>query len=62
MHRSGENGSIRETFRTLRPRRPAPPMRAFSVHEIEDRPGEDGPGEIIDLARLARGDRGRGEA
>ena len=56
MHRSGENGAIRETFRTLRPRRPAPPMRAFSVHETEG-----GPGETIDLARLARGDRGRGE-
>ena len=57
MHRSGENGAIRETFRTLRPRRPAPPMRAFSFHETED-----GSGETIDLATLARRDRKRGES
>jgi uncharacterized protein DUF6505 len=56
MHRSDEDGAIRETFRTLRPRRPAQPMRAFSFHETEDEPGES-----IDLATLARGDRGRGE-
>jgi Family of unknown function (DUF6505) len=56
MHRSSEDGAIRETFRTLRPRRSAPPMRAFSFHEIDD-----GPGETIDLATLARGDRRRGE-
>jgi hypothetical protein len=56
MHRSHENGAIRETFRTLRPGHPVQPMRAFSFHETED-----GPGETIDLARLARGGRGRGE-
>ena len=56
VHRSDEDGAIRETFRALRPRRPAQPMRAFSFHETED-----GPGETIDLARLARGGRGRGE-
>jgi hypothetical protein len=56
MHRSSEDGAIRETFRTLRPRGPAPPMRAFSFHETDD-----GPGEPIDLATLGRGDRRRGE-
>jgi Family of unknown function (DUF6505) len=56
MHRSDEDGAIRETFRTLRPRRPAQPMRAFSFYE-----SDDGPGETIDLATLARGDRKRGE-
>jgi hypothetical protein len=56
IHRSGENGAIRETFRTLRPRRSAPPMRAFSFHETADEPGE-----TIDLAMLARGNPGRGE-
>jgi hypothetical protein len=56
MHRSDEDGAIRETFRALGPRRPAQPMRAFSFHETEDEPGE-----TIDLATLARGHRGRGE-
>jgi hypothetical protein len=56
MHRSDEDGAIRETFRALRPRRPAQPMRAFSFYETEDEPDE-----TIALARLARGDRRRGE-
>jgi hypothetical protein len=57
MHRTSEDGAIRETFRTLRPRGgPTPPMRAFSFFETDD-----GPGETIDLATLARGDRRRGE-
>jgi hypothetical protein len=56
MHRSSEGGAIRETFRTLRPRGSAPPMRAFSFYETDE-----GPGETIDLATLARGDRRRGE-
>jgi hypothetical protein len=55
MHRSGENGAIRETFRALRPRRSAPPMRAFSFHK-----NEDGAGETVDLVTLARGDPRRG--
>ena len=56
MHRSSEDGAIRETFRTLRPRGSPPPMRAFSFYETDE-----GPGETIDLATLARGDRRRGE-
>ena len=57
MHRISEDGAIRETFRTLRPRGGrAPPMRAFSFYETDD-----GPGETIDLATLAHGDRRRGE-
>ena len=55
MHRSGENGAIRVTFRALRPRRSAPPMRAFSFHK-----NEDGAGETVDLVTLARGDPRRG--
>jgi hypothetical protein len=57
MHRSDEDGAIRETFRTLRQRRLAKPVRAFSFQETEDefQETEDEPGETIDLAKLARG-------
>jgi hypothetical protein len=54
MHRSDEDGAIREAFRTLRPRGPAKPVHAFSFHESE-------PGETIDLATLAHGDPRCGE-
>jgi hypothetical protein len=53
MHRSEEDGTVRETFRTLRPRSGPKPLRAFSISEVE---GEDEPGETVDLATLARGD------
>jgi len=52
VHRGLEQGEIRETFRTLRPRGEAKPLRAFSFLEVE---GEDEPGEVIDLIGL--GDR-----
>jgi hypothetical protein len=58
MHRSHGDGRIRETFRTLSPRRGPKPLRAFSFVEIE---GEDAPGETVDLATLARRDQGRGD-
>ena len=38
VHRSFEEGSVRESFRTLRPRSGAKPARAFSFLEVE---GED---------------------
>jgi len=50
IHRTFENGEIREAFRTLRPRGERKPMRAFSFLEVE---GEEEPGETVDLARLA---------
>ena len=53
VHRTVENGEIREAFRTLRPRGERKPMRAFSFLEIE---GEEEPGESVDLAKLAKGD------
>jgi hypothetical protein len=53
MHRSDEDGAIRETFRTLRPRGGPKPLRVFSVVETE---GEDEPEEPLDLSALARGD------
>jgi len=51
VHRSHENGEIREAFRSLRPRDGPKPLRAFSFLEVE---GEEAPGEKVDLAALAR--------
>ena len=51
VHRSFDNGEVRETFRTLRPRHGQKPARAFSFLEVE---GEDEPpGETVDLVGLA---------
>ncbi|HEX5213761.1 MAG TPA: DUF6505 family protein [Pseudolabrys sp.] len=51
VHRSSDNGEVRETFRTLRPRTGQKPARAFSFLEVE---GEDEPaGEAVDLVGLA---------
>ena len=50
VHRSYEDGDVRETFRTLRPREGAKPARAFSFFEVE---GDDEPGEEVDLIGLA---------
>ena len=54
VHRSVEEGEIREAFRTLRPRGERKPMRAFSFLEVE---GEDEPGETVDLTKLAQRDK-----
>ena len=51
VHRTHQDGEIREAFRSLRPREGAKPLRAFSFLEIE---GEEEPGEQVDLAELAR--------
>jgi hypothetical protein len=51
VHRTYEDGAVRETFRTLRPRDGSKPERVFSFLEVE---GEDEPGEQIDLAALAQ--------
>jgi Family of unknown function (DUF6505) len=51
VHRSHEDGEIREAFRSLRPRNGPKPLRAFSFLEVE---GEDEPGEQVDLTALAR--------
>ena len=51
VHRSFDNGEVRETFRTLRPRAGQKPARAFSFLEVE---GEDErPIEAVDLVGLA---------
>jgi hypothetical protein len=53
VHRAQEGESIRETFRTLRPRNGPKPLRAFSFLEADD-DGE--PVEEVDLSKLARGE------
>jgi hypothetical protein len=51
VHRSFEDGAIREAFRSLRPRGGPRPLRAFSFLEVE---GEDEqPIERVDLFGLA---------
>jgi hypothetical protein len=54
VHRSSENGEIREAFRTLRPRNGPKPLRAFSFLEAE---GDDEPAEQVDLLTLGQGER-----
>jgi Family of unknown function (DUF6505) len=53
LHRSYQDGEIREQFRTLRPRGGPKPLRAFSFLEVE---GEPEPGEAVDLMKLAEGE------
>lgn len=55
LHRTAENGEIREAFRTLKPRADRKAFRAFTFMEVE---GEDEePGGPVDLLTLAQGDR-----
>jgi Family of unknown function (DUF6505) len=55
VHRSYEDGAVRESFRNLRPREGTKPAGVFAFLEVE---GEDEPSEAddeaIDLAALAR--------
>lgn len=53
VHRTAEDGEMREAFRTLRPREGAKPSRAFSFMEVE---GEEEPGEEVDLVAMVRGE------
>jgi hypothetical protein len=50
VHRRVEDGEIRETFRSLRPKDGPKPFRAFTFLDVE---GEDEPGETVDLVTLA---------
>lgn len=49
VHRTFENGAVRETFRALRGKEGTKPARAFSFIESE---GDDEPNERIDLIQL----------
>jgi uncharacterized protein DUF6505 len=52
MHRVFADGAIRETFRTLKARAGAKPLRAFSFLEVEEE--EPLPQDQLDLLALAR--------
>lgn len=55
VHRVFEDGAVRETFRTLRPRAGQKPARAFSFLEVA---GEDEqPIEAVDLVGMAERER-----
>ena len=56
VHRSFDNGEVRETFRTLRPRAGQKPARAFSFLEVEGEDDEQ-PAETVDLVGLAGRER-----
>jgi hypothetical protein len=50
VHRTFEDGEVREQFRTLRPRAGAKPARAFSFFDVD---GEEEPAERVDLLGMA---------
>lgn len=52
LHRSVDDGSIREIFRTLRPNEGARPVRVFSFLEVEGNDEEIG--ERVDLITLGK--------
>lgn len=54
VHRSFENGEMREAFRTLQPRGDARPLRAFSFLEVK---GEEEPSESVNLLEMAERER-----
>jgi hypothetical protein len=54
VHRSFEEGEIREAFRSLHARGGPKPLRAFSFLDVE---GEEEPEEHVDLTGLAQGER-----
>lgn len=55
VHRTFDNGEMREAFRSLRPRAGPKPLRAFSFLDVEGE--DDEPAERVDLVNLAHGDR-----
>ena len=50
VHRTFEDGAVRESFRTLRPRSGAKPARAFSFLDVEGE--DDGPDEQVNLIAM----------
>jgi len=55
VHRTFEDGAVRESFRTLRPRSGPKPARAFSFLEVEGEPEQ--PGEQVDLIAMVERER-----
>ena len=56
VHRAFDDGEVRETFRTLRPRAGQKSARAFSFLEVEGVEDER-PGEAVDLVGLVERER-----
>jgi hypothetical protein len=56
VHRSFEDGAVRETFRTLRPREGAKPNRVFAFLEVEGADDEQ-PADQVDLVAMADRER-----
>jgi phenylpyruvate tautomerase PptA (4-oxalocrotonate tautomerase family) len=56
VHRTWEDGEVRETFRTLHRREGEKPARAFSFLEVEGEEDKD-PGEQIDLIGMTGRER-----
>ena len=57
VHRTfDDDGAVRETFRSLRPREGAKPARAFSFMDVEGE-DEEAPGEQVDLIAMAERER-----
>jgi phenylpyruvate tautomerase PptA (4-oxalocrotonate tautomerase family) len=56
VHRSYEEGQLRESFRTLRPRNGPKPARAFSFLEVEGEDDEE-PSEEVKLVDLVKGEK-----
>jgi hypothetical protein len=56
VHRVFEDGAVRETFRTLRPRGGQKPARAFSLLEVAGEEDEQS-GDAVDLVGLAERER-----
>jgi uncharacterized protein DUF6505 len=50
VHRTFEDGAVRESFRTLRPRAGAKPARAFSFLEVEGE--DDAPADQVNLISM----------
>lgn len=58
VHRSYEDGAVRESFRTLRPREGARPARAFSFMEVVgDDESKDAAADRVDLISIAERER-----
>jgi len=55
VHRAFEDGAVKESFRTLRPRCGPKPARAFSFFEVEGEPEQ--PGEQVDLIAMVERER-----
>ena len=57
VHRVCEDGTVRESFRTLRPRNGQKPARAFSFLEVEGEAEQEQVAEQVNLAALAERER-----